>query len=163
MAKENVGLLHGLLFAVLVIVMVYAGDQVKTHDTGAASWLMRCAAIVSSIGIASLGLSFVPALRSNAHSDTKDRSEQIAERLYSYRGSELEYLHKETVRKIEYESRKAAYFAALQDVNDAWNKRLTHFSQAAGCNSQSAMPPFADIAHLAQLECSVRCNCPNRH
>src|SRR4051812_45986548 len=101
MDKKNVDLLHGLLFAVCVIILVYSGEQVKTTKTGISSWFMRFAALVSASGIASLGLSFIPGSRANKIADTIKLSEESTEFLYrDVDGSVLEHIPLSTVKQI---------------------------------------------------------------
>jgi hypothetical protein len=127
--KDNIGLMHGFLAAVLVIVMVYAGEQVKTNpNDSASSWLMRAAAILSSVGIASLALSFGAATKSNTYSNDKDIANQIASGLYSEEGKELRKIKPPVVRKIEVSGQEFGRAASLQDHYHKINMRLTYFS-----------------------------------
>lgn len=128
MDKKNIGLLHGLLFAVCVIVLVYSGEQVKTKDTGISSWLMRYAALISSLGIASLAISFIPATNSNKYMEEIYRRDQTINGLYQYKGVDLLDISRDTVNSIEYGGRQVGYLSALQDINNYWNRGLTCFS-----------------------------------
>jgi hypothetical protein len=127
MDRKNVGLLHGFLGAVLVILLVYAGEQVKTTKTGTASWLMRCAAAVSSIGVASLGFSFFPAAKSNENDDARRSALEKVEYLRSCKGNEQEYIPNKDFM-IEEGLQDVGYRAAFQDMNNQWNQKLTGYS-----------------------------------
>jgi hypothetical protein len=127
--KDNIGLMHGFLAAVLVIVMVYAGEQVKTNpkDT-ASSRLMQAAAVISGVGLASLALSFAAATKSNRYARQKDIAVKMALGLYSYKGDELQQIERPTVKKIELAGRDFGRAAALQDHFHKANISLTFFS-----------------------------------
>lgn len=129
--KDNIGLMHGFLAAVLVIVMVYAGDQIKTNpNDSASSWLMRAAAILSGAGIASLALSFAAATRSNFYLRQRELANKVAAGLYSYNGNDLQQIDRQTVRKIELAGQEFGRAASLQDHYHRANMGLTYFSLA---------------------------------
>lgn len=128
MDKKNVGYLHALIFTISAVVLVYAGDQVKSGKTGLTSYLMRASAMLSSICIVSIIASFAPASASNKHDDKRgDYETDIAEN-YFHNGAELEYIHRNTVKEIEVASRQAGHHAVLQNTNDYWNRVLTYSS-----------------------------------
>lgn len=128
MDKKNIGLLHGLLFAVFAVVLVYCGEQVRANTNGAASWLMRASAITIALGVVSLTISFIPAVKSNKWAEERNKYEQNVSNLYSYNGNKVENFRKDTVEKVESGARYAGYFGALQNIYDRWNKRLTYLS-----------------------------------
>lgn len=131
MDKKNIGLLHGLLFAVFAVVLVYCGEQVRANIFWATSWLMKASAITVAIGVMSLTISFIPAAKSNRWAETSDKYNRNIAGQYSYDGIVLVNIHKSTVEKIEAASRLAGHAAALQNIYHDWNKRFTCFSVVA--------------------------------
>ena len=128
MYKKNIGLLHGFLFAICVIVMVYSGDQVKSNTIGISSHLMKCSALISSFGIISLGFSFFPASKSQINQKLNEEMQQNVLDLYKYKEDIIYEMEIRTVQKIEVLARCIGYNCASQDYNNKWNWRFTYFS-----------------------------------
>ena len=115
MGTKNTPLFHNFFFAVAIIVMVYAGEQVKVHGI----YSMRLAALCAAIAICCMGISFIPASWSESYSDKRKVESNSLVGLYQYKEIQLNNINRETVLKIQRHATLEGYYGARQD---AWHK-----------------------------------------
>lgn len=128
MDNKNSDLLHGMLFAITAIVMVYAGEQVRGGAIGYTASLMKASAGSSALSIIMLALSFVFAVKSVRFGKSVTREEGIIQDWYYYEGRELQRLELKTVKNIDERARYVGYYGTMQRIYHVMNMVFTILS-----------------------------------
>ncbi len=122
MNKTNIGYLHSFVFAVAIVLLVGAGDPLKTQHKIEVIWLMKASAFASTIGICLLAISFVPGSRNNMLDEQIDSCERVRD--------SLEFVDKDDLQNFEELARKLGMLLEEQSVTDKHTRVLNSLSLA---------------------------------
>lgn len=126
---NNLKLLHGMIFAISAIVLVYSGEQLQSSKTNEFhSYCMKMSSIFGSICITTMAISFLYGMKNEKYKNGRAREEQNMINKYYYEGNKLEQIDVKTVKEIEYLAKIIGVFSTLQDYQHIWNIRLTTIS-----------------------------------
>lgn len=129
MDKKNNDLLHAFIFAICVMILVYAGEQVKavpaSDRNSMYSWAFKSSAIFSGIAIISMFISFIPASKSKKYAE---KASELDKKTCVLTEDFIKEKDIEKISKINELNCHYGSFAVKQNICDMWNKVFTYLS-----------------------------------